>query len=144
MINQATIIGNLTAKPELKALPSGTNVSNFTLVTNRVYKDKSGQKQEQAEFHRIVVYGKQAENCAQYLIKGQQVGVLGRIQTRSWEQDGQTKYMTEIIAENVYFGRKPQGAQTEAEAPQAHPQDDGNQETIYPDEEISPDDIPFS
>ena len=110
MINKVIIVGNLTAQPEMKALPNGTAVANFSVATSYVYKDKQGQKQETPEFHRIVVFGKIAENCAQYLMKGQQVGVEGRIQTRSWEQDGQRKYMTEIIADSVHFGRKPLGA----------------------------------
>lgn len=94
----------------MKALPNGTSVTNFSVATSRVYKDKAGNKQEQTEFHRIVVYGKQAENCVTYLTKGQQVGIEGRIQTRSWEQDGHKRYMTEIIADEVKFGRKPNGA----------------------------------
>ena len=143
MINKAIIVGNLTAQPEVKTLPNGTAVANFSVATSHVYKDKNGQKQETPEFHRIVVFGKIAENCAQYLMKGQQVGVEGRIQTRSWEQDGQRKYMTEIIADSVHFGRKPLGAPSRegtdaSPAPQPTSTTDGKA-----DEEIDVKDIPF-
>ncbi len=110
MINKATIVGNLTGAPELKKLPNGTSVANMSVATNRSYKDKDGNKQDEAEFHRAVVFGKVADNCAEYLAKGQQVAVIGRLRTRSWDdKDGKKRYMTEIIAESVTFGRKPTG-----------------------------------
>ena len=108
MINKVTIVGNLTGDPELKKLPNGTSVANITVATNRTYKDKDGNKQDEAEFHRAVVFGKMADNCTEYLIKGQQLAVIGRLRTRSWEdKQGNKRYMTEIIAESVTFGRKP-------------------------------------
>ncbi len=150
-LNKAIIIGNLTRDPELKALPSGIQVANMGVATNRVWKDKEGNKQESVEFHNIVVYGKQAEASAQYLKKGQSVLVEGRIQTRSWEADGIKKYMTEIIADRVQFGPRRDGGSGTA-TPVAQPVDGGmNQDAEapksegidYPEEEINPDDIPF-
>lgn len=117
MMNKAIIIGNLTEAPKLQQLPSGISVSNLIAVTNRTYKDAQGDKKEEAEFHRVVVYGKQAESCSQYLIKGQQVIVEGRLRTRSWEKDGQKHWITEIVAERVTFGRKPSGATRDEQPP---------------------------
>ena len=84
-LNSVTIIGNLTRDVELKSLPNGTKVANMSIATNRVWKDQQGQKQEATEYHNIVVFGKQAETSAQWLAKGSQVLVQGRLQTRSWE-----------------------------------------------------------
>src|SRR5437773_2534750 len=104
-INKVILIGNLCAKPELKYLPSGQAVCEMRLATNEVFNDKQGQRQERAEFHRIVTWGKTAENCSQYLDKGRQIYVEGRLQTRSWDDKttGEKKYMTEIVANNVTF-----------------------------------------
>lgn len=146
-LNKAVIIGNLTRDPEQRALPSGVAVTSFSVATNRVYKDKDGNRQEQTEYHNIVVFGRQAETAGQYLKKGQSVLVEGRMQTRSWEQDGVKKYRTEIIADSVQFGPKA-GASTgdEQSSPNEDSQDnnsdDGNK-IEYPDDEINPDDIPF-
>jgi single-strand DNA-binding protein len=108
-INKAIIAGNVTRDPELKSLPSGVKITTFSVATNRFWKDATtGERKEMAEYHNIVVFGRQAENCAQYVKKGSQYFSEGRIQTRSWEQDGQKKYRTEIIAENVQFGSRPQ------------------------------------
>ena len=84
-LNKAMIYGNLTRDPELKALPSGMNVCSFSLATNRVYNDRDGNRQEAADYHNIVVFGKQADNCAKYLTKGSATYVEGRLQTRSWD-----------------------------------------------------------
>lgn len=146
-INKAIIAGNVTRDPELRALPSGVKVTTFSVATNRFWKDAAtGERKEMAEYHNIVVFGRQAENCAQYVKKGSQICIEGRIQTRSWEQDGQKKYRTEIIAENVQFGSRPQtgvaGSSTSAPAPQ----NDGAPAIDYPDADaldINPDDIPF-
>src|SRR6185312_9881105 len=100
-INKAILFGNLTRDPELRAMPSGKNVCNFSVATNRVYKDRDGKKQEQTDFHNIVVYGAQADTVNQYLKKGSSVYVEGRMQTRSWEQEGQKKYRTELIADVI-------------------------------------------
>jgi len=103
-LNQATVVGNLGRDPELKTLPNGTVVANFSVATSDSYTDKtSGQKVEQTEWHNVVVWGKTAENCAKYLTKGKQVAVQGKLRTRSWEKDGHKNYRTEIHADNVQF-----------------------------------------
>jgi len=146
-LNKALVYGNLTRDPELKALPSGTHVTTFSVATNRVWKDKDGTKQESPEFHNIVVFGRQAETVAQYLKKGSSALIEGRMQTRSWESDGVKKYRTEIVADRVQFGPRSggQGASnatvsTEgADVPQPAPTAD----IEYPEEDIKPEDIPF-
>lgn len=142
-LNKAIIIGNLTRDPELKALPSGSKVVNFSVATNRTWKDKDGAKQEDVEFHSVVAFGRTAELVAQYLKKGSQALVEGRIQTRSWEgKDGEKKYRTEVVAESVQFGSRPAGSRQENAAgsapgvPVVDVSDQG-------DGEINPDDIPF-
>lgn len=103
--NKAIILGNLTRDPEIRNLPSGQQVVNFSVATNRVYTDKNGQKQQTTEFHNIVAFGKLADICGRYLNKGKMVLAEGRIQTRSWQtQDGSKRYRTEIIMENMQLG----------------------------------------
>jgi single-strand DNA-binding protein len=98
------LIGRLGQDPELKYTPSGSAVCNFSMATTESWTDKSGQKQEKTEWHRIVVWGKLSELCNQYLAKGRQCFVEGSLQTRSWEdQSGVKKYTTEINARNVQF-----------------------------------------
>lgn len=146
-LNKAIIIGNLTRDPELKALPSGTQVATFGIATNRVWRDKNGARQEAADFHNVVVFGRQAETSAQYLKKGQTVLVEGRIQTRSWDDktSGQKKYRTEIVADRVQFGPKGSGGGPSTSSGQAA--GGGKKEEIdtieYPEEDIKPEDIPF-
>jgi single-strand DNA-binding protein len=148
-LNKALIIGNLTRDPEIKALPSGMQVCSFSVATNRVWKDKNGAKQESADYHNIVVFGRQAETAGQYLKKGQSVLVEGRIQTRSWDdQTGKKNYRTEIVADRVQFGPKAgfagAGSASPASPSAQPPKDDAPLDTIqYPEEEINPDDIPF-
>src|SRR3989344_5345987 len=104
-INKAMVFGNLTRDPEARALPSGGQVCSFSIATNRIFKKADGTKGEQVEFHNIVVFGRQAETCAQYLRKGSSAYVEGRLQTRSWEKEGAGKqYRTEIVADTVQFG----------------------------------------
>src|SRR5580704_18887173 len=105
-INKAMVFGNLTRDPELRAMPSGMNVASFSIATNRVFRDRDGKKQEQTDFHNIVVFGRQADTVAQYLKKGSSVYVEGRLQTRSWDDktSGEKKYRTEVIADRVQFG----------------------------------------
>lgn len=103
-LNKVMILGRLGQDPELKYTPGGQPVCNFSVATSEYWLDKSGQKQERTEWHRIIVWGKQAEHCNQYLGKGRMVYVEGRLQTRSWDgQDGQKRYTTEIVAQNVQF-----------------------------------------
>lgn len=103
-VNKVIIIGNLGNDPEKRVTGSGQVVVNFNLATNEQWTDKGGQKQERTEWHRIVVWGQQAENCAQYLSKGRPVYVEGKLQTRKWDdKDGNTRYTTEIVAQRVQF-----------------------------------------
>lgn len=149
-LNKVLIYGNLTRDPELKSLPSGAPVCSFSIATNRVYKDKDGQKQETTEFHNIVAFGRPAELIAQYMKKGRSLFIDGRLQTRSWDKDGQKQYRTEIVVENFQFGDGggrsnsaggDSGAlQNDKEGPQTPPD---NGPVGYPEEEINPDDIPF-
>lgn len=161
-INKAMVYGNLTRDPELRALPSGAQVANFSVATNRVWKDQNGAKQENTDYHNVVVFGRQAETVAQYLRKGSSVFIEGRMQTRSWDgQDGKKQYRTEVVADRVQFGpragatgssgsssstgsssgaasaSKAGGKGEEADAIDSMPTVD------YPEEEINPEDIPF-
>lgn len=159
-INKATILGNLTRDPDLRALPSGIKVLSMTLATNRVWKDQNNQKQEAAEFHNAVAFGKIAELIAQYSKKGSQLYVEGRLQTRSWDDKAtsEKKYRTEIIIEAFQFGNRPQQGEGSASgtkvwrkedapkkgsAPAAHNEDAGLDTIEYPTEEINSEDIPF-
>ena len=102
MVNKVILIGNLGRDPEVRSTTSGQPVASFTLATSRRWRDKNGQKQEQTEWHNIVVWGKQAEIAGQYLTKGKQVFIEGRLQTRSWDdrQSGEKKYRTEVVCDN--------------------------------------------
>ena len=101
-LNKVMLIGRLTKKPELKTTTTGQSVTSFSVVTNRSWKDKEGNKQEKAEFHNTVAWGKLAEICEQYLDKGKKVYVEGRLQTRDWEgQDGVKRYRTEVVLDNM-------------------------------------------
>ncbi len=102
MVNKVILIGNLGRDPEVRSTPSGQPVANFTLATSRRWRDKNGQKQEQTEWHTVVCWGKQAEIAGQYLTKGKQIYVEGRLQTRSWDDrnTGEKRYKTEVICEN--------------------------------------------
>ena len=104
MINKAILIGNLGRDPEVSYTPSGTAVAKFNIATSERWKDKNtGEMQERTEWHRITAFGKLGEICGEYLSKGRQVYIEGRIQTSSWEKDGVTRYSTEIIASDVQF-----------------------------------------
>ncbi len=142
-LNKAIIIGNLTRDPELKSLPSGIKVTSFSLATNRVWKDKDGNKQESADYHNIVVFGRQAETTAQYLKKGSSALVEGRMQTRSWEADGVKKYRTEIVADRVQFGPRRDGQAPTSGGQTSSPSNTSADAIEYPAEDINPDDIPF-
>lgn len=142
-LNKAFIIGNLTRDPELRSLPSGVQVTTFGVATNRVWKDKEGAKQEDTEFHNIVVFGRQAETSAQYLKKGSSVLIEGRLQTRSWESEGVKKYRTEIVADRVQFGARSGTAAPRSDEPSKSKPASSEDTIEYPQEEINPDDIPF-
>ena len=101
-VNKVILIGNMGADPELRYTPGGTAVTNFNIATNESWTDNSGDQQERTEWHRIVVWGRLAEICNQYLRKGSKVYIEGRLQTRSWEgQDGQKRYTTEVVAREM-------------------------------------------
>ena len=101
-VNKVILIGNLGKDPEVRYTPNGQAVANFTIATNENWTDKQGQKQERTEWHRIVVWGKAAENCGEYLSKGRQVYIEGRLQTREWtNKEGVKQYTTEVVANPV-------------------------------------------
>jgi len=130
------IIGNLTRDPEMRSTSGGQSVCSFGVATNQVWTDQQGQRQERAEFHNVVAWGKLAEICNQYLGKGRKVYIEGRLQTRDWEgQDGVKRYRTEIVAENMIMldrsGEKP----SDVPAGQAPVETQG--------EEVKKEDIPF-
>jgi single-strand DNA-binding protein len=103
-VNKVILVGNLGAEPELKYTAGNRPVCNLSVATNESFKDKSGQRQERTEWHRVTAWGEQAENCSKYLAKGRSVYVEGRLQTRSWEdKQGQKRYSTDIVADRVVF-----------------------------------------
>lgn len=153
-LNKVFLIGNLTRDPELKTLPSGSSVASFGVATNRVWRNQQGERQEEVQFHNVVVFGKQAETVSQYLKKGSSALIEGRLQTRNWEaQDGSKRTKTEIVAERVQFGPQRRGPldATQSSQPVGGSKVSNNisskpeeLETIqYPDEEINPEEIPF-
>lgn len=148
-LNKAIIIGNLTQNPEVRKTPTGKSVASFTIATNNVWVNQNGEKQEQAEFHSIVAWGKLADIVGQYLAKGRLCMVEGKIQTRNWiDQNGTKHWKTEIIAENIQLGpklnnnlvnnnyQKPETLNNEIY--HKEPTSDNNDE-----EEIKIEDIPF-
>ena len=114
-LNKVFIMGNLTRDPELRYVPSGTAVATFTIAVNRVYTSQAGEKKEEVSFIRVVVWGRRAEVCGEYLSKGSPVFVEGRLHSRSWEgQDGQKRNTIEVIADNVQFLRGSSGGEKSA------------------------------
>src|SRR5258708_2559601 len=120
-VNKVMWLGDLGADPELKYTPTSRPLCNLRIATTEVYKDKGGQRQEKTEWHRVTVWGDQAENCSKYLSKGRSVYVEGRLQTRTYDKDGQKHYATDVVADRVVFlaggggagaeggGRRPTG-----------------------------------
>ena len=114
-VNKVILVGNLGRDPEVRYMPNGEAVCNFSIATTENWKDKSGVKQEKTEWHNIVMYRKLAEIAGEYLKKGRPVYVEGRLQTRKWEKDGVTRYTTEIIADNMQMlGSKGDGGSSGA------------------------------
>lgn len=147
-INEVTIAGNLTRDPEMKALPSGMMVAQFSVATNRVWTDRDGKRQEDVEYHNCVAFGKTAETIGKYFVKGKPIYVRGRIQTRSWDADGVKKYRTEIIVDRFQFMNDGKGggestSRQQYDDPAAHTTGGHSALPDYPEEEISPEDIPF-
>ncbi|MCI0698009.1 single-stranded DNA-binding protein [candidate division KSB1 bacterium] len=137
-LNKVMLIGHLGKDPELKYTPGGAAVATFSLATNEAYKDKDGNWQERPEWHRLVVWNKQAETAAEYLKKGQQVYIEGRLQTRTWEKDGQKHYTTEIVVQNFQMlGRKSEGGT--GGAPEIPPPSDD----LAPPAQSDREDLPF-
>lgn len=132
-------------------MPSGQNVASFSIATNRVWNDKAGARQEDVQFHNVVVFGKMADTCAKYLSKGKMVLVEGRIQTRSWDaQDGTKKYRTEVVAEAIQLGPRLAGQSEGPNLTSTKPQDQKGPAkekedipVIEQTEEIDVSDIPF-
>lgn len=116
-LNKIQLIGRLTRDPELRTTPGGTAVAKFGLATNHSYKDKNGEKKDTTQFHNCVAFGKTAEVIAQYVKKGHEFYVCGRIEYSSWDKkDGTKGYATEIMVEEFQFGAKPKGERSAAEA----------------------------
>jgi len=117
-LNKVFVLGRVTADPMVKSTASGTQVVNFSIATNRVWNDKSGNRKEETEFHNVVVWGKQADIVGRFVKKGALVLVEGRIQTRTWDdKTGQKRKTTEIICEKIQLGPKPAGASNKNSAP---------------------------
>lgn len=152
-LNRAMIIGNVTRDPELRTTATGQNVCSFGIATNQQWTDAQGQKQQRAEYHNIVAWGKLAEICGQYLGKGRKVYIEGRLQTREWEtQDAQKRQRTEIVADNmILLDRKDVGSQApnRTPSPASIPAGESPEPTVAPmdksigDNEIRLEDIPF-
>ena len=133
-LNKAFILGRLTRDPEVRTTTAGGNVVNFSIATNRVWSDKSGNKQDATEYHNVVTFGKLADICSQYLSKGRLVLIEGRIQTRSWQdKDGNKKYWTEIVAENMQMGPRTESGQR---SPEQKPSPASQEEPVVNQEEI--------
>jgi single-strand DNA-binding protein len=147
-LNKAMIFGNLTRDPEMKALPSGMQVCSFSVATNRNYTDRDGKKQESTDYHNVVAFGKQAEVISKYISKGRGIYVEGRMQTRSWDKDGQKQYRTEIIMDRFEFGPSTGSGSAPAQSGSSNVAPAQNNQGApvlpdYPEEDINPEDIPF-
>ena len=145
-VNKVILIGNLGKDPEVRSTTTGQRVANFSLATSRSWTGQDGQRQEKTEWHSIVVWGKLAEICEKYLVKGKQVYIEGRIETRSWQdKEGQTKYKTEIICEQMTMlgraGGDRNGGEGGYDAPRggSAPKDD----SYEPAGNVPEDDLPF-
>ena len=145
-LNRVILVGNLTRDPDLKALPSGTMVTNIGLATNRTWKDKNGEKKEEVEFHNLVAFGKTADTIHQWVHKGDQILIEGRLKTSNWEKDGIKHYKTETIVESFQFGthkgqnKAKTGGKEEVGEKVVYPTDDAPEANSG---EIDPADIPF-
>ncbi len=145
--NQVTLMGNLTRDPELRQTPNGQSVCSFSLALNRSYKDSSGEWQEVTDFVDIVAWGPLGERVAQYLTKGRPALVAGRLQSRSWEQDGQKRSKVEVVANDVTFLGSRSESSGDNQAPTAPAPASKKKEDVVVedigDEPINLDDIPF-
>ncbi len=146
-VNKVFILGNLTRDPELRQTPTGQAVASFGVATNTFFTDRSGQRQKRAEFHNVVVWGRQAEIANQFLKKGSSVFVEGRLQTRSWQdKQGQTRKTTEIICERMQLGPRPTGGSASpggAPAVDEAPKEELPEINLEEQNDIKPEEIPF-
>lgn len=157
-VNQVILMGNLTRDPELRQTPSGQSVVSFSLALNRAYKDQSGDWQEATDFIDVVAWGPLAERVAQYMTKGRRALVQGRLQSRSWEQDGQKRNKVEVLANDVTFldgrgegegggsGNAPAGSSNSSAPSSNSSSNSKKKDTVIEDigdEPINLDDIPF-
>lgn len=139
-VNKVILIGNLGKDPEVRHTASGAAVANFSIATNEAWNNKDGQREERTEWHRVVTFGKLADICAQYLKRGKQVYIEGRLQTRSWDdRDGNKRYTTEIVATTMTMLGRAGGAPPESYAP---PIQEGRASEA-PSSGPEDDDIPF-
>ncbi len=143
-LNKVFVLGRLTADPVLRSTPTGAQVANFSLATNRVWNDKSGNKKEDTEFHNVVVWGRQAEVAGQYLKKGGLVLIEGRLQTRDWEdKNGQKRKTTEIVGERLQLGPRSGGGAVAGDRAGAAETKTDLPVVDISDEEIKSEDLPF-
>ncbi|MFA4815355.1 MAG: single-stranded DNA-binding protein [Candidatus Gracilibacteria bacterium] len=146
-LNRAQIIGNVTRDPEVRQTSGGQTVASFAVATNSSWTDKMGQKQEKAEFHNVVAWGKLAEICQAYVKKGRKIYVEGRMQTRDWDgEDGVKRYRSEIVAENLILldrSGAPEGGVVYDREPQSSAVRPQQEEPAGVPEEVTLDDLPF-
>lgn len=147
-VNKVTLLGNLGADPETKKTAGGQSITLFNLATSNAWTNREGQRQEHTEWHRIVVWGKLAETCAEYLSKGRKVYVEGRLQTRSWEDDkNQKRYTTEIVASQVLFlgggNQERKSAETTSSSSYTSEPSFGRESSVNESSSTPAEDIPF-
>ncbi len=137
MVNKAILIGRLGKDPEVRYTPDGLMITNFNLATDESRKDKNGERVQKTEWHRVVTFGKLAEICGKYLVKGKLIFIEGRIQTRAWDdKDGNKRYTTEIVASDMRMLEAKGGARGDDSAAYEPP-------SAFPDGDTMPDDVPF-
>ena len=140
-VNKAIIVGRLTRDPEVRTTPNGQTVTNFTIATSTTWKDQNGQPQERTEFHNVVAWGRRGEVIGQYVTKGQELYVEGRLETRSWDdqETGKKMYRTEIILENFEFGQRPNN--TSANYDNNYSSGQTTQQNTTPQQQTQPQDV---
>ncbi|MFZ3116451.1 MAG: single-stranded DNA-binding protein [Syntrophales bacterium] len=137
MVNKAILIGRLGKDPEVRYTPDGLMITNFNLATDESRKDKNGERVQKTEWHRVVTFGKLAEICGKYLVKGKLIFIEGKIQTRAWDdKDGNKRYTTEIVASDMRMLEAKGGARGDDSAAYEPP-------PAFPDGDTMPDDVPF-
>lgn len=142
-LNKVQIIGNTCAAPEVREAPNGSKVATISVATNRQWTDKAGEKQEDVEFHAVVLWAKLADVAEKYVEKGKKIYVEGRLQTRSWEdKDGVKRYKTEIVAENMIL-LTTKNSDERGDSADAPAKDERKPRAKLPADEIKIEDIPF-